>query len=232
MPEFLQSTAGRAILGVIIAAAIILIIDLNYRLITKLVLDFLFALIAIIICSPLLVFGAIVSKGAEGKVLESKAYAGVKGKIIYLHAFTGLESGLKYLPRLLDILCGRLSFVGVKPMEPADCPLMNDEQMERFNARPGMFCHLILKGSEGLTYEDMFGLDARYAKKRELFTDIFIVLKTFAYSVRGEGKTYLGEACEKSYGEVLLERGTISARDFERAAAFAAEAISAKERPE
>ena len=225
MPEFFESTAGRAVLGVVITIVVILLIELNYRLFMKAVLDVLFAFIAVIICSPVLLAGAVISKLNAGRVLESKAYLGVKGKIIYLHSFAGIEKGIKNLPRLFDVLSGRLSFVGVKPMELADGALMDDEQMERFNARPGLVCHLVLKGDEELTYEDIFALDKRYAKKRELFTDVFIILKNLAYVIRGEGKSYLGQSRDKSYAQVLLERGSITQNDFERANEAAQEAL-------
>ena len=225
MPEFFESTAGRAVLGVVITVVVILLIELNYKLFMKAVLDVLFAFIAVIICSPVLLAGAVISKIKTGSALESKAYLGVKGKIIYLHSFAGIEKGIKNLPRLFDVLSGKLSFVGVKPVELADGALMDDEQMERFNARPGLVCHLVLKGYEELTYEDIFALDKRYAKKRELFTDIFIILKNLAYVIRGEGKSYLGQSRDKSYAQVLLERGSITKNDFERANEAAQEAL-------
>lgn len=225
MPEFFRSTAGQAVLGVLIAVVAILLIDLNYRFFMKAVSDFLFSLVAIIVCSPALFACAVISKINAGSAIESKAYLGVKGKIIYLHSFAGIEKGLKYLPRLFDIFCGRLSFVGVKPMELSDGALMDDNQMERFNVRPGLVCHLVLNGYEELTYEDIFALDKRYAKKRELFTDIFAVLKSIAFSMRGEGKSYLGQSRDKSYSEVLLERGTITQKDFESAIKVAEEAV-------
>ena len=225
MPEFFESTAGRAVLGVVITVVVILLIELNYKLFMKAVLDVLFAFIAVIICSPVLLAGAVISKIKTGSALESKAYLGVKGKIIYLHSFAGIEKGIKNLPRLFDVLSGKLSFVGVKPVELADGALMDDEQMERFNARPGLVCHLVLKGYEELTYEDIFALDKRYAKKRELFTDIFIILKNLAYVIRGEGKSYLGQSRDKSYAQVLLERGSITQNDFERANEAAQEAL-------
>lgn len=228
MPEFFQSTAGRAVLGVLVTVFVILIVDLNYKFFMKAVLDFLFAVIAIIICSPVLLICAVISKKNAGVALESTPYLGAKGKIVYLHSFAGIQKGVKNLSRLFDVLCGRMSFVGVKPMELADGALMDDGQMERFNARPGLVCHLVLSGNEELTYEEMFKLDKRYAKKRELFTDIFIVLKNFAYSMRGESNSYFGESRDKSYARTLVERGTITERDYGRATEIAKDAIKNK----
>lgn len=226
MLEFLKTDAGRAVMGVLIAVVLIIILDLNYRYFAKAFLDFIFAFIAVIICLPVLAIGAVISKIKAGKVLESKAYLGVKGKIVYIHSYAGNVKGIKNLPRLLDVICGKLSFVGVKLMEVSDGALMEDNQMDRFNARPGIICHLITKGDETLTYEEMFALDVRYAKRRELFTDAFIVLKKLVCLIRGEDKSYLGETKDKSFAEVLLARGVITETDFKRAQEAATEAIS------
>ena len=54
MPEFLQSSAGRAVICVAVAVLAILIIELNYRWFFKTVFDAIFAFIAILICSPVI----------------------------------------------------------------------------------------------------------------------------------------------------------------------------------
>ena len=77
--------------------------------------------------------------------------------------------------------------------------------------------------------EEAFALDARYCKKRELFTDIFIVIKRLIASIRGDGKSYLGETAELSYGETLLKRGTITETDLANAKRNAEEALKNEE---
>lgn len=230
MLEFLQSAAGRAVLGVFIAVVVLIILDLNYRFFTKAVLDFIFAFVAVIILSPLLVPVAVVSKVKAGKVFKTSPYLGVKCKIIYLHTFAGISGKLKYLARIFDVLGGSLSFVGVQPLEISDGALTEDDKMERFNARPGLICHMVLRGYEGVTYEDMFDFDAKYAKKRELFTDIFIFFKWLVYSVRGEGKFYLGEAKDASYTQTLFNRGAITEEGLEKARRFAEETLAQSRR--
>ncbi len=230
MLEFLQTPAGRAVLGVFIAAVIIVITELNYRIFAKAVLDFLFAFIAVIVLSPSLIALACIARVKAGKCLESKAYMGGKGKIIYLHTFAGIKGCAKYLARIFDVLGGRLSLVGVKPLEVIDGALIDDENMDRFIARPGIVCHMISHGAEDATYEDMFDSDARYAKKREFFTDVFMVLKGMVYAIRGEGKSYLGEAENNGYAQTLLSRGAITEGDFKRAEKYAEETLENMDR--
>ena len=225
LDEFLKTPAGHAVFGIVIAVAAIVIIELNYRLFFKYVLDFIFALIATVICSPVLLVGAIISKKRAGYVFEETPYLGAKGKIVYLKSFAGIKRGIKYLPRLLDILCGRLSFVGIAPLKLSDGALLDDNHMERFLTRAGLVNHLVLRGHEGLTYEEAFELDAHYCKKRELFTDIFIVIKRLILAIRGDGKSYLGETADTTYGEVLLKRGVITQTDLFNAEKNAEEAL-------
>ena len=65
--EFLKSAAGHAVVGVLIAALAVLIIDLNYRLFFKYVLDFIFALLFVTVLSPVFIGCAAVSKYREGR---------------------------------------------------------------------------------------------------------------------------------------------------------------------
>lgn len=225
MPEFFNTPAGRAVFGVLAALVAVLIIELNYRLFFKYVLDFIFGVIAVIILSPVLAVGAIISK------VEKKPYLGVKGKIIYLHSFSDFKGGIKNLPRLLDIVSGKLSFVGPLALPASDGALLDDEVMPRFKTRPGLYCHLALSADENLTYEKMFKRDIKYCAKREFFTDIFAVLCCIAFAIRGDNKVYLGEAKSASYSETLLNRGTITAeqaKEAEKAAKDAEAEIEAR----
>lgn len=225
LDEFLKTPAGHAVFGIVIAVAAIVIIELNYRLFFKYVLDFIFAFILTVICSPALLAGAVVSKKRAGYVFEETPYLGAKGKIVYIKSFAGINCGIKNLPRLLDILCGKLSFVGISLLKLSDGALLDDSHMERFGTRPGLVNHLVLRGDESLTYEEAFALDARYCKKRELFTDIFIIIRRLILTIRGDGKSYLGETADTTYGEALLKRGTITETDLQNAEKNAAEAL-------
>lgn len=229
MLEFLSTPAGRAVSGVFIAVVVLALLDLNYRFFAKALLDFLFALTVVIMLSPLLVTLAVISRVNAGKTFETVPYLGVKCKIIYLHSFAGINGRLKYFAEIFDVLGGKMSFIGVKPLEIADGALMDDKYMERFTARPGIICHMLAGGYDGASYEDMFALDARYAKRRELFTDIFIFIKWLVLLARGEDKSYLGEAEAASYTKTLLERGAITQSGFEQAQKFAADTISKNE---
>lgn len=220
MPEFFNTPAGRAVFGVAVALIVILIIEINYRLFFKYLLDFIFGVIAVIVLSPVLIVGAIIYK------IEKKPCLGAKGKIVYLHSFAGNAKAIKNLPRLLDIVCGKLSFVGTLAMPASDGALLDDEVMARFGTRPGLFSYLAQSVDENLTYEKMFARDIKYCAKREFFTDIFAVLCCIALLIRGDGGIYLGEAKNANYAQTLIARGVITEAQAQEAVKAAKEAES------
>lgn len=228
---FMESTAGGIVTGVACAVLLVLIIDLNYKVFTKALLGSLLAFVLTVITSPAFLVLAVISKKRTGNVFERQDYLGKNGKIIYLHRFAGINSGISGLARLLDVLCGRLSFVGVSLLDVKDGAFIDDENMERFNARPGIVCHLVLSGYPELTYEEAFALDIKYAKRRELFKDILIILKRAVLALRGEGKNYLGET-RNGYAETLLGRGEITQKDLEKSLQLADDAATRSERAE
>ncbi len=229
MLDFFKTPAGVAAFGVAAAVIIVLIIELNYKIFAKQVLDFIFAFVCTIVCSPLLIVCAVQSKN-NGAILEKKPYLGAGGKIIYLHAFSGVGSRVRYTARLFDILSGKLSFVGVMPLPVEDGALMSDEQLLRFTARPGLITHLCVSGDKELTYEEMFVLDARYSKKRGLFYDIWIAIMHAVLFCRGDGKSYVGETADGSYTKTLQARNEITAEEAERARKLAADAVADAEK--
>ncbi len=230
MIEFFQTPAGLALFSVSAAAIIIFILDVNYRIFAKRVLDFIFALLFTVILSPVLAVCSVISKVKCGVVYKKTACFGAGGKIVFVREYVGVNDIFKKLPRILDVLCGSISFVGTKLMPLADGTFMDDGDMGRFAAKSGIFCHLAFTGSAELTYEEMFKLDIRYARKRELFYDIFIVLKNLLLVFRGEYGAHLGETANKTYSEKLLERGTVTPEDIEKSEKYVSEILEEREK--
>lgn len=225
MIEFLKTPAGVATFAVVATAVIIFIIDVNYRFFMKSVLDFVLAVIFTAILSPVLAVCAIISKVKAGAVFNKIPCLGAGGKIIFVREYAAFNGGFKKLAHIFDVLCGKMSFVGVKLMPVADGAFMDDEAMRRFTARPAIFNHLAVTGNAELTYEETFAKDIRYAKKRELFYDIYIVLKSAVLALRGDLGRQYGETSNKTYAEVLFERGEATEEDLQKAQAYAAEAL-------
>lgn len=217
MPEIFSNPIWVTVFICIIAVLCVLIIELNYRIFAKRMLDIIFSGVSIVVCSPILIVLAIISYKREGTVLQKYACLGQKGKVILISQFSGFDGGIGQMARLFDIFIGKISFVGVNLMLAEDGALISDEDMERFTARSGLVNNLVIGGSESLTYEESFKLEIRYAKKCGLFKDFWIIIKTLVYILRGESRVYMGEVADKTYGEVLLERGEITTEQYNEA---------------
>ena len=107
----MKSPAGHAVFGLVIAVAAVVIIELNYRLFFKYVLDFVFALVFTVVCSPAFLVGAIISRKKEGYVFDETPYLGAKGRIIYVKSFAG-AGAIKNLPRLFKRFIGQSQLRG------------------------------------------------------------------------------------------------------------------------
>lgn len=237
MSEFFSTPAGIAVFTVLAVAVIVFIIEVNYKYFTKSALDFLFALIFNIVLSPVYLALAIASKvnlnkHGGGRILKMTPMLGYKGETIAVYSYALYSFGGEYLggyadflkrthlenlPRLLNVLQLKLSFVGIKPLAIRDRGFIEDEDFTRFNARPGLVSPVILKGGEETTFEEMFALERRYVKRREMFYDIRVIIYALLRLIRGNKTNYLGEAKDKDYCEVLLARGEITAEQIEQA---------------
>lgn len=234
--EFFKTPAGIAVFTVVAVIVAVFVIDVNYKYFFKYVLDFIFALIALILLAPVICVFAVIIKiklnsHGGGTVFEREYFYGAKGKIIVLRSFAVKaengedfgafskylnSSAVKYFPRVLDILCGRISIVGVKPMKISDACFVSDEFDGKFAARPGVINPLIGKCDKETDYEQIFALELAYVKKRELFKDIWYAVKNAVYKIRGE-KFEFGESDLNTYAKTLLVSGRISENDYNRA---------------
>ena len=237
MSDFFTTPAGIAVFTVLAVAVVIFVIEVNYKYFTKSMLDFLFALVFVIVLSPLYLALAIASKvnlkkHGGGRILKLTPVLGYKGETVHIYSYALYSFGGEYLgeyadflkrtrlenlPKLLNVLQLKLSFVGIRPLAIRDRGFIEDEDFLRFNARIGIVSPVILNGSEDMTYEEMFAAERKYVKRREMFYDIWVILYSLFRLIRGDKANRLGEAKNKDYCEVLLARGEVTAEQIELA---------------
>lgn len=150
---------------------------------------------------------ATVRHDEEGNLLPEVERITAMGKVLR-------ACGMKYYPALLSVLTGGLSFVGPRPMSPADAAAVGEDAQIRFSVRPGLVSSLAMYGGESLTYPDMFEEDAEYVSHIGFFRDISYFMSAIANRIRGEKKRY-GECAEKGYVEWLFSEGEITQEDVE-----------------
>jgi lipopolysaccharide/colanic/teichoic acid biosynthesis glycosyltransferase len=90
---------------------------------------------------------------------------------------------LDELPQLLNILVGEMSFVGPRPLLPADQP---SAYGARLLVRPGLTGWAQVQGGREVSAADKAALDVWYVKNASLTLDAAILLRTVPMAIFGE----------------------------------------------
>jgi lipopolysaccharide/colanic/teichoic acid biosynthesis glycosyltransferase len=88
---------------------------------------------------------------------------------------------LDELPQLFNVLTGRMSLVGPRPVlawEARLWPLTHPAYSDRFAVKPGMTGLWQVSGRGRLSVEEWIELDAEYVRRRGLGLDLLILLRT------------------------------------------------------
>lgn len=98
------------------------------------------------------------------------------------------KTSLDELPQLINILLGKMSFVGPRPALWNQYDLI--EEREKYGANnilPGITGWAQVNGRDILTISDKAKMDGIYIKKMSLWVDIKLVIKTFVIVFKKEG---------------------------------------------
>jgi lipopolysaccharide/colanic/teichoic acid biosynthesis glycosyltransferase len=87
-------------------------------------------------------------------------------------------SGLDELPQIINILRGEMSVVGPRPCLPYEYEKYLPWQRARCETQPGLTGLWQVSGKNRLTFEQMIRLDIRYARNRNWWLDLKIILLT------------------------------------------------------
>ena len=205
--------------------------------ITKRGLDIVFSTVAIVALSPLLMaIGLAIRLSSRGPVIFRQERAGKNGKPFIFYKFrtmrVGVESygpspksgedprltrvgrflreySLDELPQLFNILKGDMSVVGPRPLYLQQMPEWSERQKERLRVKPGLTGLAQISGRGRITREEKLELDVKYVEEADIWTDVRIVLATFAH-VWGRKDVY-----EKRYSKTELTRGMNENRESE-----------------
>lgn len=166
--------------------------------------DGLFALLLIILISPVYVIVAIVIRTTLGRpVLFGQKRSGYKEKIFIIHKFRTMSNAtdaaghllpdeqrlkgvgkliralsLDELPQLLNVLKGEMSFVGPRPLLIEYLPLYSEEQKRRHGVKPGITGWAQINGRNAISWEEKFKLDVWYVDNRSFGLDMKILWLT------------------------------------------------------
>ena len=184
-----------------------------YRYFFKRLFDFILALIAIIVLSPVLLITAFFVRSKLGSpIIFKQERPGKNEKIFTLYKFRTMtdekdekgnllpdevrltkfgkmlrSTSLDELPELFNILLGDMSIVGPRPLLVRYLPLYNKQQKHRHDVRPGFTGWAQCNGRNSISWEEKFDLDVYYVNHISLLLDVKIIFKTVKIVLCREG---------------------------------------------
>jgi N-acetylglucosaminyldiphosphoundecaprenol N-acetyl-beta-D-mannosaminyltransferase len=163
-----------------------------YSSLIKRVLDFCFAIPAVIFFFPLIVLSLLI----PGVRLLKKPRLGRGVKPFSELRLRCPESGFGHrletisfhrLPALWNILIGQMSFIGPQALRNTDALPAEGADHPRFRARPGYISPWWVRVRSNMTFDDPFEVDADYVTHMSLKGDLGILLRAVLASLYGSG---------------------------------------------
>jgi lipopolysaccharide/colanic/teichoic acid biosynthesis glycosyltransferase len=101
------------------------------------------------------------------------------------------ETSLDELPQLLNVLTGRMSLVGPRPLYERQAALWDSRQRRRLDVKPGITGYAQAYGRASMTIEDKIEFDLYYVDNRSFVLDLAILCRTAVNILaRREGDVY------------------------------------------
>jgi lipopolysaccharide/colanic/teichoic acid biosynthesis glycosyltransferase len=94
---------------------------------------------------------------------------------------------LDELPQLLNVLTGKMSLVGPRPLIPEEDEHVPEWARRRLRVRPGMTGTWQVHGHSAVPFEEMIRLDYAYVAKWSYPGDFKLILETIPLVLRGDG---------------------------------------------
>lgn len=175
--------------------------------------DFICALLALIILSPVILITAVLVRIKLGSpVVFKQERPGLNGKIFVLYKFRTMtdkkDKGGNLLPddqrltrfgkmlrstsldellELINIIKGDMAVVGPRPLLVKYLGLYNEHQARRHEVRPGFTGYAQVHGRNSITWEDKFDKDVYYVDHISFLGDWKIIFQTIRTVVKREG---------------------------------------------
>lgn len=104
------------------------------------------------------------------------------------------STSLDELPELWNILAGRMSLVGPRPLLPEYLPYYRAEEKLRHTMRPGITGLAQVNGRNALSWDSRLAFDVDYVKKFSLALDAQILWRTVKVVLQRDGISAEGQA--------------------------------------
>jgi undecaprenyl phosphate N,N'-diacetylbacillosamine 1-phosphate transferase len=196
-----------------------------YKFYFKRILDFIAALILLLIFSPVIIICFILLLVFnKGDALFFQIRPGYQSKPFTIIKFKTMHDGrdingillpddvrltrvgkvvrslsIDELLQLINVLRGDMSLVGPRPLLTQYLTRYTQEQTRRHNVRPGITGWAQVNGRNALSWEDKFKLDVEYVEKLSFSLDLKILCMTFLNVVQRKGISADGHATMEEF---------------------------------
>lgn len=184
-----------------------------YRHLVKPVFDFILALSAIIVLSPIfLIISILLCIVNRGKPFFLQQRPGLHGKIFKMIKFKTMSNkkddlgnllpdasrvtiigkfirklSLDEMPQLVNVIKGDMSLIGPRPLLVEYLPLYSDLQKRRHEVKPGITGWAQVNGRNAISWEKKFEYDIWYVNNLSFTLDLKIFLLTIKKVFTSEG---------------------------------------------
>jgi sugar transferase EpsL len=191
----------------------------------KRIMDFLLAVLALVLLSPLmLVTALVVLVGLGSPVIFGQKRPGYKTQIFTLYKFRSMRdlrdkdgkllpdaqrlpklgrilrsTSLDELPELFNVLRGEMSIVGPRPLLIAYLDRYTPEQNRRHDVLPGITGWAQVNGRNAISWEEKFALDVWYVDHWSVWLDIKIIFLSVWKVLARESISAPGEATSAEF---------------------------------
>ena len=188
----------------------------------KRIFDFTVSLLLIILSSPVFLIVALIVLIDSGYPVIFKQYRVGKGnKLFYIYKFRTMrvntrnaatddldeaeqaitksgrilrKTSLDELPQLFNVLTGKMSFVGPRPLIPEEKEIRRiRKEYNVYSVRPGITGLAQVNGRDMLTAEEKALFDKEYVEKQSFMLDMKILFKTVLVVLKRENIIEGGE---------------------------------------
>ena len=196
-----------------------------YKHFFKRILDFIAALLLIILFSPIMLWAAWrIRRELGSPVLFTQARPGLNAKIFKIYKFRTMSderdkngnllpdelrlkgfgaklraSSIDELPQLFNVLKGDMSFIGPRPLLVEYLPLYSPRQASRHSVRPGITGLAQVNGRNDISWAAKLEYDALYARNLSFLLDIKIVFLSIKKVLKKEGVSKAGMATTEKF---------------------------------
>ncbi|MCI6344133.1 MAG: sugar transferase [Campylobacter sp.] len=196
-----------------------------YKHFFKRILDFIAALLLLILFSPIMLWVAWrIRRELGSPVLFTQARPGLNAKIFKIYKFRTMSderdkngnllpdelrlkgfgaklraSSIDELPQLFNVLKGDMSFIGPRPLLVEYLPLYSPRQASRHSVRPGITGLAQVNGRNDISWAAKLEYDALYARNLSFLLDIKIALLSIKKVLKKEGVSKAGMATTEKF---------------------------------